>query len=144
MIKEKFSKLKKIEFSKKTRKIIITAAISFVVFMFFIWLGVGMYISVPEEWAEKLTVSRITALESSQVFSFGFLENGETTTLFTIAALSGENRQKTLEENGWEKLTEKGDVLYACRLGDGGVTIEELRAMFDFIRVDWNTGETEK
>ncbi len=104
----------------------------------------GWYISVPEEWAEKLTVSRITALESSQVFSFGFLENGETTTLFTIAALSGENRQKTLEENGWEKLTEKGDVLYACRLGDGGVTIEELRTMFDFIRVDWNTGETEK
>lgn len=54
MIKEKFSKLKKIEFSKKTRKIIITAAISFVVFMFFIWLGVGMYISVPEERRPEL------------------------------------------------------------------------------------------
>lgn len=54
MIKEKFSKLKKIEFSKKTRKIIITAAISFVVFMFFIWLGVGMYVSVPEERRPEL------------------------------------------------------------------------------------------
>lgn len=49
MIKEKIPKLNKIEFSKKTKKITITAVITFVVFLFFIWLGVGMYISVPQE-----------------------------------------------------------------------------------------------
>ena len=49
MIKEKFPKFKKIEFSKKTRRITITALIIFFVFLFFIWLGVGMYISVPQE-----------------------------------------------------------------------------------------------
>ena len=48
MIKEKLPDLKKIKFSKKTKKIILTAAISFAVFMFFIWLGAGMYVSVPE------------------------------------------------------------------------------------------------
>ncbi len=49
MITEKIPKLKKITFSKNTKKIIATAVITFVVFMFFIWLGVGMYISVPAE-----------------------------------------------------------------------------------------------
>ena len=48
MIKEKFSGLKNFRFSKKTKKIATTAAIIFAVFLFFIWLGVGMYISVPE------------------------------------------------------------------------------------------------
>ncbi len=50
MIKEKFlSNLKKFKFSKKAQKITITALLAFVVFLFFIWLGVGMYVSVPEE-----------------------------------------------------------------------------------------------
>ena len=49
MIKEKISDLKEIKISKKTKKIAITATITFLVFMFFIWLGVGMYFSVPEQ-----------------------------------------------------------------------------------------------
>ena len=49
MIKEKIFGLKEIKFSKKTKKIAITATITFLVFMFFIWLGVGMYFSVPEQ-----------------------------------------------------------------------------------------------
>ncbi len=48
MLKEKFPLLKKLEPSKETKKIITTAVITFLVFAFFIWLGVGMYISVPE------------------------------------------------------------------------------------------------
>lgn len=48
MIKEKFSELKSFRLSKKAKKIATTAAIIFAVFLFFIWLGVGMYVSVPE------------------------------------------------------------------------------------------------
>ena len=48
MIKEKFSVLKNFRLSKKTKKIATTAAIVFAVCLFFIWLGAGMYISVPE------------------------------------------------------------------------------------------------
>ena len=49
MIEEKFSELTKIRLSKSTKRIIATAIVTFVVFMFFIWLGVGMYVSVPTE-----------------------------------------------------------------------------------------------
>lgn len=49
MIKEKILKLKKIFLSKNAKKIITTAVITFVVLLFFVWLGAGMYFSVPEE-----------------------------------------------------------------------------------------------
>ncbi len=49
MIREKISFFEKINISKKTKRIAITAVITFLVFMFFIWLGIGMYVSVPEE-----------------------------------------------------------------------------------------------
>lgn len=54
MIKEKFEKLKKIKLSKETKKIITTAIITLLVFLFFIWLGVGMYIYTPEESKTRL------------------------------------------------------------------------------------------
>jgi hypothetical protein len=49
MITEKFLDLKKIKSSKKTKKIITTVSITLVVFLFFVWLGAGMYVSVPAE-----------------------------------------------------------------------------------------------
>ena len=49
MIKEKFSGFREFMLSKKTKHIIATVAVTFAVFLFFIWLGVGMYVSVPQE-----------------------------------------------------------------------------------------------
>lgn len=49
MIKEKIPEIKKIMLSKNVKRITATAVITFVVFAFFIWLGVGMYVSVPAE-----------------------------------------------------------------------------------------------
>ena len=49
MITEKFPKFEKPVLSKNTKKIITTSVITLAVFLFFIWLGAGMYFSVPEE-----------------------------------------------------------------------------------------------
>ena len=72
MIKEKFPILKKLEFSKETNKIITTAVITFLVFMFFIWLGVGMYVSVPEEGRAQLwPVFAMYVVFPALIFIFG-------------------------------------------------------------------------
>ena len=72
MIKEKFSGIKKINLSKNTKKIITTAAITFVVFLFFIWLGVGMYVSVPAESRGELwPVFGMYAVFPLLIFFFG-------------------------------------------------------------------------
>ena len=72
MIKEKFSGIKKNLLSKNAKKIITTAVITFVVFLFFIWLGVGMYISVPAESRGELwPVFGMYGVFPALIFFFG-------------------------------------------------------------------------
>lgn len=105
----------------------------------------GWYVRIPEQWEQSLTVSRVTVLDTVLGYRFSLLEKGESRELFTIVALTGEHWQQTLDTaEDWEKLTEKGEVLYACRLGEPNLTVEDLREMFRFIHIDWKTGETAK
>ena len=92
MIKEKIPKLKKIKLSKNTKKIITTAVINFVVFMYFIWLGVGMYVSVPaEKRAELWPVFGMYAVFPALIF---FLEAKR-----VHAILNGEEEDPDEPEN---------------------------------------------
>lgn len=100
----------------------------------------GWYLSVPRAWAQGLTVSRSSSYNEH---SFALQEGENSVPLFRIAAFTGEDREENAKEKGWQRLTEKGEVLYVCQLAEGGPTLDELREMFHFIRIDWNTGETE-
>ena len=72
MIKEKIPGIKKILVSKKAKRITATALITFIVLMFFIWLGVGMYVSVPEENRGELwPIFGMYAVFPSLIFFFG-------------------------------------------------------------------------
>lgn len=72
MIKEKILKLKKIFLSKNAKKIITTAVITFVVLLFFVWLGAGMYFSVPEENRRELwPVFGMYGVFPALIFFFG-------------------------------------------------------------------------
>ncbi len=72
MIKEKNSVFKKFALSKKAKHITATAAITFAVFLFFIWLGAGMYVSVPaENRGELWPVFGMYAVFPALIFFFG-------------------------------------------------------------------------
>ncbi|MBR3961996.1 MAG: hypothetical protein IKK14_00555 [Oscillospiraceae bacterium] len=72
MITKNFFEFKKITFSKNAKKIITTAVITLVVFLFFIWLGVGMYVSVPAESRGELwPVFGMYAVFPGLIFFFG-------------------------------------------------------------------------
>ena len=84
MIKEKILKLKKIFLSKNAKTIITTAVITFVVLLFFVWLGAGMYFSVPEENRGELwPVFGMYGVFPALIFYFGarrvydFVNGGE-------------------------------------------------------------------
>jgi hypothetical protein len=48
-----------------------------------------------------------------------------------------------MDAHGMQKLTQKGDIVYACRIDETvDLSLQALREMFCFIRMDWNTGET--
>ena len=72
MITEKFPKFEKPVLSKNTKKIITTSVITLAVFLFFIWLGAGMYFSVPEESRGELwPVFGMYAVFPGLIFFFG-------------------------------------------------------------------------
>lgn len=72
MIKEKVFSVKKVMLSKKAKRITATAVITFVVFLFFIWLGAGMYVSVPAESRGELwPVFGMYAVFPFLIFIFG-------------------------------------------------------------------------
>ena len=72
MIKEKIFSELNARFSKKKRKIASTAVITFLVFLFFIWLGVGMYFSVPSDSRGELwPMFGMYAVFPGLIFFFG-------------------------------------------------------------------------
>lgn len=104
----------------------------------------GWYLLIPEEWSEMLAVTQFTALGSAR--GYRFVDAADGLEIFSIVAISGENAAQTIADEGWTQLIQKGEITYACQLGEAAqryhLDIATLRTMFHFIQVDWNTGET--
>ena len=108
----------------------------------------GWYVKLPEEWVGHLTVTRGDEVSGvrGQVFSGFFYDPEKAEPIFTIYAFTGEDRAQLAAADGRFVLSEKGDVTYAAALGTDrrarSLTEEDLKAMFNYIHVDWNSGET--
>ena len=108
----------------------------------------GWYLTLPEHWRDQITVSRrtlqdgISAVTISQWLGY----DEDPAEIVTIYAITGEKRSVLTSEDGRSLLAEKGEVSYAASLGTSKwadeLTQEELNAMFHFIYMDWNSGET--
>ncbi len=104
----------------------------------------GWYLVIPWKWQPTLSLQQSTSESNTLARRFVRVENGEAEPVFTITSVTGDYASKRLLDNGWQELRRKGDVTYFCRIEDGvNVSREELQEMFHFIRVDWNTGETD-
>lgn len=105
----------------------------------------GWYVVIPEEWTQRLVVTRGGQLDGNVGYRF-LMQDRTVSELFTIVSISGESAAQTIRQEEWLTLAQKGDVIYACRFGDAAakysITLEKLQSLFRFIRVDWKTGET--
>lgn len=107
----------------------------------------GWYVTLPDEWSGSLTISRGAEVSGVRgyVFSHWYGEEREPEEIFTIYPFTGEGRDALATEDGRFLLKGKGDVSYAASLGSSAeaktLTPEALKEMFNFIWVDWNTGE---
>ena len=103
----------------------------------------GWYLSVPEQWADRLIVTRGNAFDSTLVYTFSLLEeDGALRQLFSLVALSGDSAQKAQTDGSWIKFHSKGEISYFCCIMDSSIPLQDIKDSFHFIRVDWNTGET--
>ena len=102
----------------------------------------GWYLEIPEKWKNKLIVWHGPVLMGNTGYIFRLGDAA----LFSVAAVSGEDAASIVQDAKWSVLTQKGDVIYACRVDAGGrslgLSVDTIRNMFRFIHVDWKTGET--
>lgn len=104
----------------------------------------GWYLEIPQRWKTSFAVSRAAVYGTTLGYRFLLADENGATELFSLTAVSGDDAAQMLQEGVWQKLTEKGDMVYLCAISDPTrLNFETLRSMFHFIRVDWKTGETE-
>ena len=103
----------------------------------------GWYLALPDEW-ENPAIYRGNNVGGVSGYVFArWDQQGKGGELFTLYAFTGERRMELAEADGRFILAEKGETVYSAALGEGrgDLTEDDLRAMFRFIKIDWNTGE---
>lgn len=108
----------------------------------------GWYVRIPEEWVGHLAITRgeeVSGVRGLQFSGYRSLMQ-QAEPIFTIYAFSGEDRNQLAAADGRFILSEKGDVTYAAQIGTSAYAAdldeETLKRMFNYIHVDWNSGET--
>ena len=108
----------------------------------------GWYLTIPDAWNEQIAISRSEEVSGVRglVFSEWDAKTRNAVPIVTIYAFSGEDRNAAAQQDGRFILSEKGDVTYAAELGQSNwaAALDEqtLKQMFNYIRIDWNSGET--
>jgi len=108
----------------------------------------GWYVTLPDAWDGKLAISKSGEVSGVRgyVFSQWNSATKRSSPIFTIYAFSGDDRNTVASSDGRFILAEKGDVTYAAELGSSTLaeklSQETLKTMFNFIHIDWNSGET--
>ena len=103
----------------------------------------GWYVQLNSQWAQRITVETF-----GNQFTFHLWDDSykQTEKLFTITALTGQNREdQALAGDGFVLLRTES-TLYAATLESAaqelGLTQEQLIFSFSLIQQDWKTGET--
>ncbi len=108
----------------------------------------GWYLTIPGSWHGNLTVSR-SVEEVAGVRGLVFSRwNGRETApeeIFTLYAFTGKDREAIASAEGRFIVAQKGETVYAARLGTGAWAREQsdqtISEMFHFIQVNWNSGD---
>ncbi len=104
------------------------------------------YLSLPRDWISKTTAAHYKDDFSHTTTTFYGIGSKEPEALFTIAVISGENREKYTEQLGYEKILERNNVIYAVdihkkRYLGYDITVQMLTERFYYSSGEWSTGE---
>ena len=103
----------------------------------------GWYVHLDSLWAQRITVE---VLANQYIFHLWDESYKQTQKLFTISALTGQNREEQALNDGSFVLLRTESVLYTATLeqaaADMDLTQDNLIFSFRLIQQDWKTGET--
>lgn len=103
----------------------------------------GWYVQLNSRWAQRVTVE---TYGNQYTFHLWDESYKQTKKLFTITALTGQNREEQALADGGFVLQRTDSVLYTASLESAaeklGLSQDNLIFSFRLIRQDWKTGET--
>ena len=103
----------------------------------------GWYLRLDDDWATQLSME-----QSGQTYAFRIWDSTTKSNrqVFTVYALTGQDRETDAVEDGKFVLYRTEGVVYAGKLtadaGNYGITQDYLIDAFRLIQQDWNSGET--
>lgn len=106
----------------------------------------GWYFTIPEEWLDRLTISRkdsTTADERAILFSLYRGEEQAAEPFMILYKLTGTTQQSRAAQGNRQTLVSDTSATYAYELfpevWDTGLTKEEIQQRFHLIRTEWST-----
>ena len=103
----------------------------------------GWSLLLPEDWGDRVAVSRAGGSEGSFV-TFSRLGGSEPEPFLTVYAFTGVSRASLASRGGRIVLSRQAEVTYAAELYDGGAGMideQALRERFGLVVAEWTTGE---
>lgn len=108
----------------------------------------GWYFSLPEEWMNRIWISRATTQDEALVTFYILGEGGlETVPFLRIAATTGSNREMRALRGERFLLSRQSETIYTAELlipGESwqyGMTADEVRQAFSLIVTEWTSGD---
>lgn len=106
------------------------------------------YLRLPDDWLDRIWVSRSVAIDESAV-TFYILEgsDGEVEPFLRITAITGSSRENRAVRGGRFLLSRQDETIYTAELLDAnetwkyGVTPDEVREAFSLIMAEWSAGD---
>jgi len=105
----------------------------------------GWSLLLPPEWAETVTVSRLSRTDSASVMFFRWDGmQAEPEPFLTVYAFTGSTRSAEANRGLRIQLARRAETVYAAELTDaaaGLIDEQTLRESFSLITAEWTTGE---
>ena len=107
----------------------------------------GWYLTLPAQWNDQITIRSASDADGAEGLEFlQWRGTAEPVPIFSIFAFSGDDRNARATSDGRFILAEKGGMTYAAKPGASiwaeDLPQEQMKQMFNFIQIDWNSGET--
>lgn len=103
----------------------------------------GWYIELDNDFAQNLVVDVMHDVQNSN--GYGFYNRSDANSMplkqFVIYTFTGNSAHEQAKSDGRFLLSEKGDVVYSCKIFDDALSQEKLSSAFHLIFTDWNSGE---
>lgn len=107
----------------------------------------GWYLQLPEDWRDRIWVSRTAAADEAAVTFYILDAGGAVEPFLRITAITGANRETRAVRGTRFLLSRQSEIIYTAELLEAndtwqyGVTADGVRAAFSLIAAEWTAGD---